>query len=211
MSGDFDPNEIARRPPFHGRQLIVDRAFQYRLIGTLLALWLATSLFFSSVFYFFYQGHLLRFYDLVPRPGTLPLLSVETVFTLSIAFVSAFGFVVLFLLAIYMSNQIAGPLYRTKKALDRAGRGDWSFALQFRHSDFLHDIPKVFNAMLEALRQQAEAEVEELKAIEAAAGNPAECRGLARRQRERKEAQLGIGIGNGGMGADPETVSLVVH
>ena len=65
-----------------------------------------------------YDGHLNRFYDLVPREGLLPLLSLPTLFAVSILFVSVFGVIVLGIIALYMSNQIAGPLYRTKKSLE---------------------------------------------------------------------------------------------
>jgi hypothetical protein len=110
-----------------------------------------------------------------------------------------------------MSNQIAGPLYRTKKGLDRVGRGEWSFHLQFRQGDFLRDVPVAFNNMLDSLRHQAEMDVEELRAIEVLDDDPAEWKRLVRRQRERKEAQLGIGPDAVGISREPETVSLTVH
>jgi methyl-accepting chemotaxis protein len=201
----------SRRPALHKRRYIVDPPFQYRLIRTLLAIWLAHSVFFTLVLYFFYEGHLRQFYDLVPRPGLLPLVSPSTLFALSIAFVFAFGFVVLLVVAVYMSNQIAGPLYRTKKGLDRVGRGEWGFHLQFRQGDFLGDVPAAFNNMLDSLRHQAETDVEELRAIEALDDDPAEWKRLVRKQRERKEAQLGIGPDAGGTSREPEAVSLTVH
>jgi hypothetical protein len=201
----------SRRPALHRRRYIVDQPFQYRLIRTLLAIWLAHSAFFTIVLYFFYEGHLRRFYDLAPRPGLVPLVSPSTLVALSIAFVLAFSFLVLLVVAVYMSNQIAGPLYRTKKALDRVGRGEWSFHLQVRQSDFLRDVPVAFNNMLDSLRHQAEMDVEELRAIEALDDDPAEWKQLVRKQRERKEAQLGIGPDAGGAFREPEALSLTVH
>ena len=85
----------SRRPALHKRRYIVDEPFQYRLLRTLLLVWLAHSVFLRLVLYFFYQGHLRRFYDLVPRPGLLPLVTPSTFFALSVAFVFVFGFVVL--------------------------------------------------------------------------------------------------------------------
>ena len=201
----------SRRPALLKRRYIVDQPFQYRLIRTLLAVWLAHSVFFTLVLYFFYEGHLRQFYDLVPRPGLLPLVPASTLFALSIGFVFAFGFVVLLLVAVYMSNQIAGPLYRTKKGLDRVGRGEWSFHLQFRQGDFLRDVPAAFNNMLDSLRHQVEMDVEELRAIEELDEDSAEWKRLVRKLRERKEAQLGIGPDGGGSTREPESVSLTVH
>jgi hypothetical protein len=201
----------SRRPALHKRRYIVDQPFQYRLIRTLLLIWLAHSVFFTLVLHFFYEGHLRQFYDLVPRPGLLPLISPSTLVALSIAFVFAFSFVVLTVVAVYMSNQIAGPLYRTKKGLDRVGRGEWSFHLQFRQGDFLRDVPAAFNNMLDSLRHQAEMDLEELRVIEALDDDPAEWKRLVRKQRERKEAQLGIGPEAVGISREPEAVSLTVH
>jgi methyl-accepting chemotaxis protein len=214
MSNEAEPKLNQTRPPFYRRQYIVDRPFQYRLIGTLMAIWLANSLFFTTVLYFFYEGHLREFYDLVPRAGTRPLFTPGALFVLAIGFIVVFGFVVLSIIALYMSNQIAGPLWRTKKCLDRVGRGEWSFDLRFRHNDFLRDIPAIFNTMLDGLKQQVEADLEELRAIEAAAKNPTELKRLVRKQRERKEAQIGLGNpveGGPDPGRDPEPVSLSVH
>jgi hypothetical protein len=204
-------DSTSRRPALHKRRYIVDQPFQYRLLRTLLLVWLAQSFFFSLVLYFFYDGHLLQFYDLVPRPGRLPLISPSTLFALSVGFVLVFGFVILGVVALYMSNQIAGPLYRTKKGLDRVGRGEWAFHLQFRQGDFLKDVPVAFNNMLDSLRHQAETDVEELRAMEALEDDPAEWRRLLRKQLERKEALLGMGPEGGGPVREPEAVSMTVH
>lgn len=212
MTNEAEAKPQYNRPPLHKRKYIVNRPFQYRLIGTLMAVWLANSVFFSIVLYFFYEGHLKHFYELVPRPGMLPLVSLGSLFGLAIGFVVTFGFVILSIIAVYMSNQIAGPLWRTRTCLERVGRGEWNFTLQFRQGDFLRDIPRVFNTMLDGLKQQVEADLEDLRAIEAAAQDPGEVSRLVRRQRERKEAQLGLASnGESGPGNEPEPVSLSVH
>ena len=131
-------------------------------------------MFFTLVLYLLYDGHLNRFYDLVPREGPLPLLTLPTLFAVSILFVSVFGVIVLGIIALYMSNQIAGPLYRTKQSLARLGQGDLAFKLQFRHGDFLNDFPEIFNAMLERLRRQGVEELDGLKAIETSADDASE-------------------------------------
>ncbi len=192
MSNESRPVGYGTRPPLHKRQYIVDKPFQYRLIGTLLCIWAANTVFFTLVLYLLYDGHLNQFYDLVPREGMLPLLSLPALFVVSIVFVSVFGVIVLGIIALYLSNQIAGPLYRTKKSLDRVGQGDWAFKLHFRDGDFLNDFPDIFNAMLENLRRQSVAELDELKAIEASAGDASEVTARVKKLRDKKEAQLGV-------------------
>ena len=161
MSNDAPsaPPKPRNRPALHKRQYIVDKPFQFRPMGTLLTIWFANSLFFSIVLYFFYEGHLNQFYDLVPRPGMLPLLTLPALFTVAIGFIAVFGIIVLGVIGLYMSNQIAGPLFRTKKCLERVAVGDWNFLLQFREGDFMTDFPPAFNGMLEGLRRIGDAEV----------------------------------------------------
>ncbi len=198
MSNESRPAGYGTRPPLHKRQYIIDKPFQYRLIGTLLCIWAANTVFFTLVLYFLYNGHLMQFYDLVPREGVLPLLTLPNLFAVSIVFVSVFGVIVLGIIALYMSNQIAGPIYRTKKSLDRIGQGDWAFKLSFRDGDFLNDFPEVFNAMLEKLRRQSVEELDELKAIEASAGDASEVTARVKKLRGKKEAQLGVSSNSAG-------------
>ncbi len=212
MSNESRPEGYGGRPPFYKRQYIVDKPFQYRLIGTLLCIWAANTTFFTLVLYLLYDGHLNQFYYLVPREGMLPLLSLPSLFAVSILFVSLFGVIVLGIIALYMSNQIAGPLYRTKKSLERLGQGDLAFKLQFRHGDFLNDFPDIFNAMLERLRRQSTEELDALKAIEASAGDASEVVARVKKLCEMKEAQLGVSSDAApSHDEEPEPVSVAVH
>ena len=211
MSNDAETQtSIPRRPGLHQRQYIVDKPFQYRLIGVLLAIWLANSAFFSIVLFFLYEGHLTHFYELVPKPGLAPLVPLETLFGLAVVFVLVFGLITLFTIGLYLSNQIAGPLFRMKKSLQRVGRGDVGFTLQFRQGDFMRDVPGIFNSMLEGLRRQAEADIATLRAIEAS-GDAAAASGLARQLREQKEAALGVQADGSSSAAVQEPVSVAVH
>ncbi len=212
MSNETTPAGYGGRPPFYKRRYIVDKPFQYRLIGTLLCIWAANTIFFTMVLYLLYDGHLNQFYDLVPREGLLPLLSLPTLFAVSILFVSLFGVIVLGIIALYMSNQIAGPLYRTKKSLERLGQGDLAFKLQFRHGDFLNDFPEIFNTMLERLRRQSTEELDALKAIEASVSDAGEVAARVKKLREMKEVQLGVSSGTAeSQDEERELVSLAVH
>jgi len=189
MRNESNSAHVAR-PPLHKRRYIVDEAFQYRLIGTLSAIWLANSLFFTLVLYFLYEGHLTAFYDLVPREGMSPLLSLPALFVTSILFVSAFGMAVLTILALYMSNQIAGPLHRVKKCFARVAEGDLSFELRFRHGDFLRDLPDDFNEMVASLRRSTEADLEALNSIEAVSGQDEQVLAALRRLSDKKQSTV---------------------
>jgi len=206
---DSRPEGFGKRPPIHKRQFIVNKPFQQRLIGTLMSIWLANSLFFTIVLYFFYEGHLKRFYSLVPQPGMQPLLPLSTLFSLSMAFVYVFGFIVLGIIALYMSNQIAGPLYRTKLCMERVGRGDFGVQLQFRQGDFLRDFPAVFNSMVDALRHQVEVDAELMRSLEGSLNDPPELKRLLREFRMRKEARAGLKASDRNSAA-PQPVTLAI-
>lgn len=200
-----------RRPALHKRRFIVDRHFQHRVIRTLLGAWLAHTVFLGFNLHFFYGVRLHQFYEISPRAGVLPRVSPAALLLLSAVSIAVFGLVFFLLVAIYMSHQIAGPLYRAKQGLDRVGRGEWSFHLQFRRGDFLRDFPVAFNNMLDSLRHQTEVDLEELREAEAFDDDPLFSRRIVRKQIERKEAQLGLGPETGGDPRESPAASLTVH
>jgi methyl-accepting chemotaxis protein len=211
MTNDGSKPAGEQRPPFRRRKFIVDNALQYRLIGTLLTVWFGNSLFFSVVLYFFYEGHLQRFYLLTPRPGLEPDLSLPMLFVVSMFFFYVFGLIVLGIVGVFMSHQIAGPLYRTKKSMDRVRHGDFAFRLRFRHGDFLGDFADVFNAMLDGLVRQREADIAELRAIEKATGDPILLKRLVGALTERKQAEAGLLTEDGSNGAArPESAIVAI-
>lgn len=193
------------------RQLIVDKPFQYRLIGLLMAIWLANSLFFSIILYYFYDGHILRFYELVPREGMAPLLSAPVLFSIAIAFILMFGLVMLCIIGLYLSNQIAGPLYRVKMSLNRVSEGDMNFEVRFRDHDFLMDFPGYFNNMLRRLKERGVGDVETLKSIESHLGDTDKVRSLLREFRESKEQRFGVASEKPEPASQSEPVSQSVH
>jgi methyl-accepting chemotaxis protein len=174
------------------RRLIVDKPFQYRMIGLLLAIWAANSIFFSIILYYFYEGHILRFYDLVPRGSVRPLLTAPILFSTAIGFILVFGLVMVGIIGMYLSNQIAGPIYRVKLSLNRISEGDLNFEIRFRDRDFLRDFPGYFNNMLRGLKEQGTNDIEVLKSIEHNLADAGKVKGMLRELRERKEQQCGL-------------------
>lgn len=172
------------------RRLLVDKPFQYRLLKLVAALWLSQTLFFSLVIYYFYQGHILRFYHLVPRRAVEPLLSLGSLFAAAIAGVAVFSLIMALLLGIYLSHQIAGPLYRLKASLARVAEGDYAFEIRFRERDFLEDLPGAFNHLVASLRRREEADLVALERLERSFGEPATARDRLAELRKDKEGRL---------------------
>ena len=109
------------------------------------------------------------------------------------------------IIGVYLSNQIAGPLYRVKLSLDRVSTGDVNFDIRFRDRDFLEDLPGYFNRMLEALKTQSSNDIEVLTAIEENLSDPAKTRALIQELKERKQAQIGVAS------EDADQVPMAVH
>ena len=135
----------------------------------------------------------------------VPLLSVPVLFAVAISFVLLFGMVLVGIIGVYLSNQIAGPLYRVKLSLERVTGGDINFDIRFRDRDFLEDFPGYFNRMLQALKEQSSNDIEVLKAIEANLSDPAKTRALVLELKERKQAQIGAAS------EEADQVPMAVH
>jgi hypothetical protein len=193
------------------RQFIVDKPFQYRLIGMLLAIWAANSIFFSIILYYFYEGHILRFYNLIPRQGLAPLLSAPTLFGIALGFIFVFGLMMVAIIGMYMSNQIAGPLYRVKLCLNRISEGDVNFEIRFRARDFLKDFPGYFNNMMRGLKEQATRDIEALRAVEEQLEDSDKARSLLAELRSKKEHQFGFAEEKSETSAEPGHLSQAVH
>jgi len=186
MSSETTANPNTERRPNRRRTKIVDKSFQFRLISLLAAIWAANSAFTVAIFYF-YQEHLLTFYDLFPRQGTRPAVPLHALFPISIACAFLFGLAMVVILGVYLTHHIAGPLYRLKVSLKRLAQGDFNFQIKFRDRDFLLDFPGYFNTTLNHLKTQALGDIEALRSIEASLNNPSKAAHMVRQLREKKE------------------------
>ena len=57
-----------------------------------------------------------------------------------------------FLISIFMSHRVAGPLYKLKQFFTRAKNGDLSEDLYFRKADYFQDIAASYNEMIHEVR-----------------------------------------------------------
>jgi methyl-accepting chemotaxis protein len=74
---------------------------------------------------------------------------------------------VTFLISIFMSHRIAGPLFKLKKYFSEAAQGRLGDRLFFRKSDHFHDIADSFNTMTAGLRDVLSKNAEEISAATA--------------------------------------------
>ncbi len=69
-----------------------------------------------------------------------------------------------FLLCLYMSHRIAGPLYKLGKSMRELGGGTWRGTLGFRHKDWFTELAEDFNVMNQSLQNRSRKETDALTA-----------------------------------------------
>lgn len=83
--------------------------------------------------------------------------------------------VVTFLISLFMSHKIAGPLYKLHQAFARAKNGNFDKGLRFRNSDHFQELSQDFNDMVTSVRDLLDQNVETvstaIKRIESALPN----------------------------------------
>ena len=79
--------------------------------------------------------------------------------------------IILAIFGIFVSNQLAGPLYRFEKALQCLARGDFSFRAYLRKGDALTDAQQKFNEMASAVHKTV-SEYENFRSYAADSSDP---------------------------------------
>ena len=69
------------------------------------------------------------------------------------------------LLTLFLPGKIAGPLYRTKKEMERLGNGDLRTLLAFRQGDELKDLAVAFNLIVGNLNSKLTPMLEHIEKI----------------------------------------------
>jgi methyl-accepting chemotaxis protein len=70
-----------------------------------------------------------------------------------------------FLVCIYMSHRIAGPLYKLGRALRSVGDGSWRGPLGFRNKDWFNELADDFNRMQNGVHSRNQKETDIVKEV----------------------------------------------
>jgi methyl-accepting chemotaxis protein len=90
-------------------------------------------------------------------PGSIDLASLHTMrkSVLSLLVVTEIAFIALtFMLSLFMSHRIAGPIYKLRKNFDEFARGGFDRKLYFRKKDYFPELADDFNLMTQAIRER---------------------------------------------------------
>jgi hypothetical protein len=92
-------------------------------------------------------------------------LAVRWAVTISVLVQLAVFSLLIFLISLFWTHKIAGPLYRLRLTFERLADGDWTPMAKVRDGDQLQGIPSVLNEGLTALRKNAAAREKELELL----------------------------------------------
>ncbi len=94
-------------------------------------------------------------------------LAVRWAVTISVLVQLAVFSLLIFLISLFWTHKIAGPLYRLRLIFERLANGDWTPMAKVRDGDQLQEIPSVLNEGLEVLRENAAVRKKELEVLQA--------------------------------------------
>lgn len=120
------------------------------MVGALLLLVLLATLATTLVNHYFFVSSIVDYtmeHGSVPTGRELLIASVRP-----LVIIIPVVFVILAAIIIFISHQIAGPLFRLKQYMEKVENGDFSAELKFRKYDSIHDIAESFNRMVDGIR-----------------------------------------------------------
>jgi len=144
---------------------LINRPFQFKF-ALFVCTWLfALSLMYPMIIYnlFGYFAQYMKLDTMGPALGEIESTRAR-VFWLLVFFQSAFV-VLTFLISIFISHRIAGPLFKLSRFLDQVKAGDLSQDLYFRKKDHFKDLAVRFNEMQASLRRRHEETVHKIESV----------------------------------------------
>ncbi len=132
--------------------ILIDRKFQLRFAFYVCSWLFALSLIYPAIIYNLFD-FFLRYASLDPNGPTVAAIQATRRELLSIVIILQLVFLsVTFLLSIFLSHKIAGPIYKLKKFMNMAKEGNLNEALRFRKADHFKDVAEVYNDMTQGLK-----------------------------------------------------------
>lgn len=136
---------------------LINRKFQFRFAVYFCLGLLALSFIYPVIIYNLFEFFFMR-YQVDTAPGALVSKIQETQHQV-IWFLIAFQITFLglcFLVGLFISHRIAGPIYKLRQFFLKAKDGDLVSKLEFREKDYFQDLPVSYNEMMASIRMRHE-------------------------------------------------------
>lgn len=135
--------------PYKRKIILINKSFQLKMSFILTSWILALAFIYPSIVFFIFE----RLAESIthPRLEEVSLLiqeQNEIIFSRTILLYICFG-VLTFLLSLFVSHKIAGPLYKLNNAMNAVTEGSQDQKIFFRNSDYFKELAESFNQMLD--------------------------------------------------------------
>lgn len=135
-------------------RLFIARRLQIRFISVILLVMFSTALISGYVVYVTTVSMFGEKLAVVYPQGLLMDMAKKVNFVLLVRLLFLTPVVVL--IGLFLSNRIAGPLYRIDRFLSKASGGNYNIEMELRKGDELHDLSERLNRLVARLRSQKE-------------------------------------------------------
>lgn len=131
--------------------ILINKKFQLRF-----AFYICTWVFALSMIYPFIIYNLFEYFLKIASSPHAPvspekIKNLQQQVLLLLGILQLVFLVITFILSIFLSHRIAGPLYRLRKSMEEVGRGNFDLRITFRKADHFMELQDVFNEMVQHL------------------------------------------------------------
>lgn len=141
---------------------IINPKFQYKLSFIICSLVILGSLIFPATIWDLFD----KFIEFQPE-NALKYSDTRTKLLSILLFVELGIVGIVFVLSIFLTHKVAGPIYKLSNYLYEVRNGGANYPLTFRDGDYFHDLAEEVNLTLEYLRNKDEDEIDYLEEVSA--------------------------------------------
>lgn len=136
--------------PYKRARILINKKFQLKFAFFVCTWIFALSMIYPLIIYNVFE-YFLTFVP-VGTPGLVERMKgIENQVIFLLALLQLLFLVVTFLICIFLSHRIAGPIYRIRKAMDEITRGNFEERVTFRKNDHFTELQDTFNEMAQHL------------------------------------------------------------
>jgi nitrogen fixation/metabolism regulation signal transduction histidine kinase len=135
--------------------IIINKKFQLKF-----AFFVCTWIFALSMIYPIIIYNIFEFFTKALSQGQTAQLTPEKIKDLQTQMIIVLGVLQLiflaitFIITIFVSHRIAGPLYKLKKSMDEVAKGNRDIRITFRKNDHFKELQDSFNEMVQSLAEK---------------------------------------------------------
>lgn len=132
-------------------RILINKRFQLKFAFFVCSWVFALSMIYPIIIYNLFEYFLKLTNSPHPTLAIDSIRGVEKQVLLLLGFLQLLFLSITFILSIFLSHRIAGPLYRLRKSLEEVARGNFDQRITFRKADHFMELQDAFNDMIQHL------------------------------------------------------------